>query len=157
LLVKSLFCGPTVESKPDFCSKLHAESESGLRFPPRGTQHFLCFASHWCCWRSFCNGVITACMPPYVAADLATECDRRNNYCAPGTSEMCVAIYTRPRWLSLCLRAISSPVVRIQRSQCPQRQNITCNCFCLTKKRHKTSQLDPFKMGHRTFAVARNL
>ena len=33
----------------------HADSESGLRFPPHDTR---CFASHWCCCGSFCNSVM---------------------------------------------------------------------------------------------------
>jgi hypothetical protein len=40
-------------------SSRRADSESGLRFPPRETRHFRFFASRWCCWVSFCNGVMS--------------------------------------------------------------------------------------------------
>jgi hypothetical protein len=43
--VKSTCFGPRSESRPDFCSIVQAESESGLRFPPRETRHFRCFAA----------------------------------------------------------------------------------------------------------------
>jgi hypothetical protein len=58
LLAKSHVCGPELEPRPDFCSKKCGESESGLRFPPCEMRHFRFFASHGCCWGSFCNGVI---------------------------------------------------------------------------------------------------
>jgi hypothetical protein len=59
LLVKSHSCGATGEARPYVESSRRADSESGLRVTPRGTRHFRCFASRWCCWGSFCNGVIT--------------------------------------------------------------------------------------------------
>jgi hypothetical protein len=48
--VKSHFCGPKFEPRPDFESSRCADPESGLRFPPRGMRTFRCFASRWCCW-----------------------------------------------------------------------------------------------------------
>ncbi len=45
--VKSHFCVQQLQSRPDFGSSRRADSQSGLRFPPREKRHFRCFALHW--------------------------------------------------------------------------------------------------------------
>jgi hypothetical protein len=56
--MKSHVCGPSLESILDFCSAFRAESEAGLGSGVCETRHVRCFASRWCDWGSFCNGLI---------------------------------------------------------------------------------------------------
>jgi hypothetical protein len=70
---KSHFCGPNFEPRLDSCSKARKESGSGLHSLPRETHNFRLFASRWCCWWTFCNGVI--CSSQFG----------RNSWIPPGT------------------------------------------------------------------------
>jgi hypothetical protein len=49
---------PALKARLDFESSRRADFETGLRFPPHAMRNVRCFASRWCFWGSFCNGVI---------------------------------------------------------------------------------------------------